>query len=125
MKIYESAEDYLETILLLKTRIGSVRSIDIVHELNFSKPSVSVAMKKLRENGFVIVDPSGYIELTEEGMKIASNIYEKHQFFIDVLTGIGVSKEVAQDDACKIEHHLSEESFTKLKEYFTKHSFTY
>lgn len=122
MKIYESAEDYLETILLLKTRIGAVRSIDVVHELNFSKPSVSIAMKKLRENGLINVDPSGYIELTPEGREIASSVYEKHQFFIDILTGIGVSPEVAQDDACKIEHHLSEESFTKLKEFFTKHT---
>lgn len=123
MKIYESAEDYLETILMLKNRLGIVRSIDIVNELGYSKPSVSVAMKKLRENELITVDHSGHIELTASGMSIAESIFERHQFFTDVLTRIGVDPNVAKDDACKLEHHLSDESFSKLKEFFTKHSF--
>ncbi len=123
MKIYESAEDYLETILMLKSRLGIVRSIDIVNELGYSKPSVSVAMKKLRENALITVDSSGHIELTEEGTAIAEGIFERHQFFADVLTRIGVDPDVAKDDACKLEHHLSDESFQKLKLFFTKHTF--
>lgn len=123
MNIYESAEDYLETILMLKNRMGIVRSIDVVNELGYSKPSVSVAMKKLRENNFITVDSSGHIELTEDGHKIASSIYARHEFFADVLTRMGVTPQVAKDDACKLEHHLSDESFEKLKEFFTKHSF--
>lgn len=123
MKIYESAEDYLETILLLKNRIGIVRSIDIVNELGYSKPSVSIAMKKLRENEFITVDNAGHIELTSTGIEIASNIYARHKFFCDVLTRMGVNPDVAKEDACKLEHHLSDESFEKLKEFFTKHTF--
>ncbi len=123
MKIYESAEDYLETILMLRNRLGSVRSIDIVNELGYSKPSVSVAMKKLRENELIVVDSSGHIELTGSGQSIADSIYERHQFFADVLTRIGVDPSVAKEDACKLEHHLSDESFEKLKLFFTKHSF--
>ncbi|MFI3208126.1 MAG: metal-dependent transcriptional regulator [Eubacteriales bacterium] len=123
MKIYESAEDYLETILMLKNRLGVVRSIDIVNELGYSKPSVSIAMKKLRENALITVDASGHIELTDEGRSIADGIYERHKFFTDVLTRIGVNPDVAKDDACKLEHHLSDESFAKLKDFFTKHTF--
>ncbi len=123
MKIYESAEDYLETILMLKNRLGIVRSIDIVNELGYSKPSVSVAMKKLRENNFITMDPAGHIELTKEGLAIADGIYERHQFFSDILTRIGVNPDVAKEDACKLEHHLSDESFEKLKLFFTKHTF--
>lgn len=123
MKIYESAEDYLETILMLKNRLGVVRSIDVVNELGFSKPSVSIAMKKLRESELVTVDSSGHIELTPSGKEIASSIYARHEFFTDVLTKMGVSPDVAKEDACKLEHHLSDESFEKLKLFFTKHSF--
>lgn len=123
MKIYESAEDYLETILMLKNRLGIVRSIDIVNELGYSKPSVSVAMKKLREHNFITMDPSGHIELTKEGLAIADGIYERHQFFSDILTRIGVDPDIAKEDACKLEHHLSDESFEKLKLFFTKHTF--
>ncbi len=123
MKIYESAEDYLETILMLKNRLGVVRSIDVVNELGYSKPSVSVAMKKLRENSLITVDSSGHIELTNEGREIADGIYERHQFFAEVLTRIGVDPTVAKEDACKLEHHLSDESFEKLKLFFTKHTF--
>ena len=109
MVIRESAEDYLETILVLKNRLGNVRSIDIAHELSFSKPSVSVAMKNLRLNN--------YITLTDSGMAIAGKIYERHTFLTSFLTSIGVDPETAAEDACKIEHVISSESFSALKKY--------
>ncbi len=121
MKIYESAEDYLESILLLKKRIGIVRSIDIVNELGYSKPSVSVAMKKLRENALITVDHNGHIELTDEGLTIATRIYDRHQFLTNILVHMGVDKEVAKEDACKMEHHISDESFEKMRTYFANH----
>ncbi len=120
MKIYESAEDYLETILLLKNQIGLVRSIDIVNHLGYSKPSVSVAMKKLRENELITVNNSGHIELTEQGHEIASGVYEKHQILTTILIDLGVTPEVAREDACKIEHHLSDESFEKIRDYVNR-----
>ncbi len=120
MKIYESAEDYLETILLLKNQIGLVRSIDIVNHLGYSKPSVSVAMKKLRENELITVNDSGHIELTEQGQKIASGVYEKHQILTTILIDLGVTPEIAKEDACKIEHHLSDESFEKIRDYINR-----
>ena len=115
MVIRESAEDYLETILVLKNRLGNVRSIDIAHELSFSKPSVSVAMKNLRLN--LPVDENGYINLTDSGMAIAGKIYERHTFLTSFLTSIGVDPETAAEDACKIEHVISSESFSALKKY--------
>lgn len=115
MKIQESAENYLETILMLKKRKGSVRSIDIANELEFSKPSVSVAMKNLRENGYIEVDPDGYISLLPSGCAIAEKMFERHMTLTNWLTALGVSPEVAQDDACRIEHVISEESFDALK----------
>lgn len=118
MRIHESAENYLETILILKERLGNVRSIDIVNELNFSKPSVSVAMKRLRENDYIEMDDDGYIKLKEKGLEIAKDIYAKHRVISEMLIRIGVSPETAAEDACKIEHNLSEESFSKLKEHF-------
>lgn len=120
MRIHESAENYLETILILKERLGNVRSIDIVNELNFSKPSVSVAMKRLRENDYIEMDDDGYIKLKEKGLEIAKDIYAKHRVISEMLIRIGVSPETAAEDACKIEHNLSEESFSKLKEHFMK-----
>lgn len=120
MKIHESAEDYLETILQLKNRIGDVRSIDIVNELGYSKPSVSVAMKKLREFKLITVEPNGYINLTEEGLTIASRVYERHVFISNALMRLGVSENTAKEDACKMEHHLSEESYLAIKAYFKK-----
>ena len=110
MVIRESAEDYLETILVLKNRLGNVRSIDIAHELSFSKPSVSVAMKNLRLNNYITVDENG-------GMAIAGKIYERHTFLTSFLTSIGVDPETAAEDACKIEHVISSESFSALKKY--------
>ena len=121
MVIHQSAEDYLETILILRERNGLVRSIDIVNELGFTKPSVSVAMKKLRENGYILTDRDGYITLTEKGQAVADRTYERHKVLTCVLTAIGVDKETAAADACKIEHDLSEQTFAKLKEYIEKH----
>ena len=112
MVIRESAEDYLETILVLKNRLGNVRSIDIAHELSFSKPSVSVAMKNLRLNNYITVDENGYINLTDSGMAIAGKIYERHTFLTSFLISIGVDPETAAEDACKIEHVISSESFS-------------
>ena len=120
MNIHASAEDYLETILVLKQRMGEVRSIDIVTELNFSKPSVSIAMKKLRENGYIEVDEGGYISLKETGLEIAQNIYDRHKVLTEFLVSIGVSEETAAADACKIEHQLSDESFEKIKASLSK-----
>lgn len=118
MKIKESAENYLETIYILKRRKGNVRSIDIAHELNFSKPSVSVAMKNFREEGYINVDNSGDITLTEKGEQIAIKIYERHDLIAKALIAIGVSEETAYADSCKIEHDISYETFEKIKEYF-------
>ena len=115
LKIQESAENYLETILILYRRLGAVRSIDIVNELGFSKPSVSVAMKNLRENGCIRMDPDGYITLTEKGEEIASMIYERHTLLSDWLIYLGVDPTIAREDACRIEHVISPESFEAIK----------
>ena len=115
MRIYESAEDYLERILILQERKNEVRSIDIAHEMGFSKPSVSIAMKKLKEAGLISVDKNGLISLTKEGHVIADRIYERHCLLKDLLIHIGVSPSQAEKDACKIEHDLSEETFEAIK----------
>ena len=120
LKIQESAENYLETILVLKNRLGQVRSIDIVNELSFSKPSVSVAMKNLRTNGYIQMDKDGYITLLDKGFSIAQKIYERHTFLTKWLTNLGVDPEVAAKDACRIEHVISSESFEKLKEHMSQ-----
>ncbi len=120
MSIYQSGEDYLESILVLKERLGMVRSIDIVNELGYSKPSVSVAMKKLRESGHITMDDIGYITLTDSGQEIASKIYHRHETLLSILVGLGVDEAVAKEDACKIEHLLSDESFDKLSAHFKK-----
>ena len=122
MKIHESAENYLETILVLQQRKGSVRSIDIANELEFSKPSVSVAMKNLRLNGYIEMDPSGQIHLLPEGRAIAEGVLEKHRMMTAFLTALGVSPEVAAEDACRIEHVLSNESFEAIKEHARKYT---
>ena len=115
MEIHESAENYLETILVLQRKLGQVRSIDIADELSFSKPSVSVAMKKLRTNGYIEVDKDGFISLLESGREIAEKIYERHTLLSDWLTALGVSPETAAEDACRIEHVISSETFEALK----------
>lgn len=116
MAIHESSENYLETILILKKNIGAVRSIDIANELSYSKPSVSVAMKNLRNEGLIVVDEKGIINLTDSGYKIASKIYERHVVISNFLMDLGVDDKTAHDDACKIEHIISEKSFQKMKD---------
>lgn len=120
MKILESAENYLETILILKRRNGSVRSVDIARELGYSKPSVSIAMRNLRENGYVKMTEDGLLSLTTEGAAIAERMYERHTFISDLLISLGVDRQNALEDACRIEHVISEESFSALKKYFTE-----
>ena len=117
MKIQESAENYLETILILSRKNPYVRSIDIANELAFSKPSVSVAMKNLRMNGYVTVDSKGYIELTEKGSEIANKMYERHTLLTKWLTALGVDEKIAVEDACRIEHVISDESFEAIKKH--------
>lgn len=115
MTIKQSAEDYLEAILVVGTTKEHVRSIDIVKKLNLSKPSVSVAMKKLRQNGYINMDSEGFITLTDTGREIAEKIYDRHKFISKWLEELGVSKEVALADACRIEHVLSDETFNAIK----------
>lgn len=121
MKIQESGENYLETILMLKKRIGQVRSIDIVREMDFSKPTVSVAMKRFRENGYITVDGDGFITLTEKGQEIAERIYERHEVIAEILMRLGVPEETAYEDSCRIEHDLSDETFSRIKEHYYQH----
>lgn len=111
----ESQEDYLETILLLQQKNGQVRSIDIANEMNFTKPSVSIAMKNLREKGYIIVADNGYITLTASGRLRAESVLERHTILSDWLVSIGVRKEIAMEDACRVEHDLSAESFEAIK----------
>lgn len=120
MRIKESAENYLETILILQNRNGSVRSVDIANELSYTKPSISVAMKAFREEGYVTMDEGGLITLTEKGNAIAEKIYERHQIISEILVRLGVSEQTALADACKIEHVLSDETFDKIKAYKNK-----
>ena len=114
MNIYESAEDYLEQILMLLEKKGHARSVDIAVGLDVSKPSVSVAMKKLRENGYIRMSTDNLISLTDKGYAIARKIYDRHQALTKYLIQIGVSEETAREDACKIEHDLSDESFAAI-----------
>ena len=111
----ESLEDYLETILSLQIKTGHVRSIDIANEMNFSKPSVSVAMKNLREKEYIVMEDDGSIRLTESGRQRAESVLERHTLISDWLISIGVSPKTAREDACKVEHDLSEESFEAIK----------
>ena len=114
MKIHESAEDYLEQILMLREQKGSVRSIDIAVAMGFSKPSVSIAMKNLRENGYISVDADGFITLEEPGLEIARRIYDRHRKLTAFFVALGVAPDIAAHDACKIEHDLSEETYSKM-----------
>ena len=116
--IQESAEMYLETILVLSRRIGQVRSIDVVNEMGFSKPTVSEQMKKFRENGYIEMDGDGFIFLTEKGREIAERIYERHIVLTKLLMAIGVDEKSAHHDACKIEHGISDESFECIKAHY-------
>ena len=116
-KIQESAENYLETILILQNRKGAVRAVDIAAELDFSKPSVSVAMKNLREQECIVVGRDGTIRLTDKGRSIAERIYERHTSFTDWLIRLGVDPATAAEDACRIEHVLSDQSFQAIKNF--------
>lgn len=120
MVIKESAEMYLETILIL-SQYGPVRSIDIANKTGFSRPTISEQMKKFRQNGLVEMDQNNLVTLTEEGRKIAESTYEKHKVLTDMLTGMGVDAETAAIDACRLEHYISETSFEKIKEFMKKH----
>lgn len=115
MEIRASAEDYLETILLLTKKIGAVRSIDIVNDMGFTKPSVSVAMKKLRDNDMITVDGDGHITLTEKGEHAAKDVYERHSIIYDWLVSLGINERIAAADACRMEHVLSEDTFAAIK----------
>lgn len=115
MKVQESAEMYLETILVLSKKNPNVRSIDVAIDLNYKKPSVSVAMKNLRENGFISIDEGGYLKLTEKGLQIAETMLERHTLLSEWLIQMGVSKDVAVEDACRMEHIISAESFEAIK----------
>ena len=116
MKMHASGENYLETILILKREKGYVRSIDIANRMEFSKPSVSRAVGLLRENGYITMDPKdGFIELTEKGIEVAERMYERHDLISRWLMALGVSAETAAEDACRIEHDISEETFEKIK----------
>ena len=117
----ESVEDYLETILRLSKSLPQVRSIDIVHDTGYTKPSVSVAMKNLRQKEYIVMDESGYITLTEEGRAIAEATFERHQVITRLFVNLGVSEDVAAEDACKVEHVLSEETFHALKNHLEQY----
>lgn len=117
----KSMEDYLETILSLQKTIGQVRSIDIVREMDFSKPSVSVAMKNLREKGYISISEEGYIDLTPSGREQAEYVLEKHTLLSNWLISLGVDRETALDDACRMEHDISDKSFAAIKRYISKH----
>lgn len=120
VKTNESLENYLETILILSNTLPEVRSIDIATELNFKKSSVSVAMKNLREKNYITVTKEGFIKLTDSGGYLAEKVYEKHTFLSNLLESFGVSPDIASQDACRIEHVISTESFEAIKKYFNK-----
>ena len=122
MRNNESSENYLETILVLSKRLPVVRSIDIAEEMNFSNPSVSVAMKHLREKECIQVSSAGFITLTEKGLEIANRVYERHTLFSNWLISLGVDPEIAAEDACHMEHHISEESFQAVKAFIEKYN---
>ena len=115
MKIQRSSEDYLEAMLMLREEHGYIRSVDIAAQLGVTKPSVSYATKRLRENGYITMDRDGLISLTDKGMEIASRMYERHKLLSELLIRLGVSPETAREDACKIEHDLSVESFDAIR----------
>lgn len=115
MQVLESSEDYLERILILSEKLEKVREIDVVNDMGFSKPSVSIAMKKLKENGYIIIE-NGSLSLTPKGLEIAERIYERHKILTKAFVLLGVDQETAAKDACKVEHDISEETFLKIKE---------
>ena len=122
MIIKESGENYLETILMLTKEKGYARSIDIANELGFAKPSVSVAMKHFREEGYIETDKDGRITLTEKGLEVAEMVYERHQIIAKALMALGVDEKTAYDDSCKIEHDISQQIFEKIKEFLERNN---
>ena len=122
MQIHQSAEDYLETILMLTQRMGRVRSIDVVNELGYTKASVSIAMKKLRENGYITMDREGFITLTDSGMAIAASMLDRHHTLTRFLITLGVDPKVAEEDACKIEHDISQKTYDAICEHARKNT---
>ena len=122
MEIHKSSEDYLETMLILKEKHGYIRSIDVAEHLGVTKPSVSYATKRLRENGYITMNKDGHITLTESGLSIAQNMYTRHKQLTQFLLSLGVSEETAREDACKIEHDISDETFEALCKHVQKYS---
>lgn len=120
MKIQKASEDYLEAMLMMQEKHGYIRSIDVAEQLGVTKPSVSYATKRLRENGFITMDPDGLITLTDMGLEIAERMYERHKLLSRLLIRLGVSEEVAMEDACKIEHDLSAETFAAIRRHAEK-----
>ncbi len=121
MTIHKSAEDYLEAMLMLKQERGYIRSIDVAEKLGVTKPSVSYATKRLRESGYISFDPAGMILLLPPGLEIAERMYERHMLLTELLIGLGVEPEIAREDACKIEHDLSVESFDAIRRHAKEH----
>ena len=121
MVIHESAEDYLESILILQEQCGQVRSIDIVNRLGYSKPSVSIAMKKLREYGYISMAGDGTITLSDSGLEIASRVYQRHRVITELFVLLGVDRQQAAEDACRVEHDLSQETFDRIREFVRQH----
>ena len=121
MRILESSEDYLEAMLMMKEQHGYIRSIDIAAELGVTKPSVSYATKRLRENGYITMDKEGLIKLTDKGMEVANRIYERHKTLTHYFISLGVDEETAREDACKNEHDISNETFDALYHHFRRH----
>ena len=121
-KSHESSEDYLETILMLREKHGNVRSIDIVNKLNYSKPSISIAMKKLKSEGMVEMDLNGYITLTARGEEVAQRIYSRHKLLEKCLIAIGVDPETAEEEACRIEHVIDDDTYDKINAFYEKHA---
>ena len=115
MPLLESGENYLEAILMVSERQKDVHAIDIVNELNFSKPSVSIMLKKLKDEGYILIDEHSHITLTNQGLEIANKIYERHKILTQILLDLGIPREIAEEDACKIEHDLSPETFEAVK----------
>lgn len=122
MEIKASAENYLETILVIQQKQGHVRSIDLANELHYTKPSISIAMKKLRENGYISIDDNGYILLEKQGYEIANQVYDRHKTITNLLIATGVSEETASEDACKIEHVISTETYQCMKHFLYKNN---
>ena len=120
MVIHEAAENYLETIYMIRRRTGTCRSVDVASELGYSKPTISVMMKNLRENGYIRIEEGGELYLTDSGMEIALRMFERHEIISQVLIQMGVSEETAYHDACKIEHDISDETFEAIKKYISK-----